>query len=73
MRNGTWSKRTNVGEGTRNKHGYPKQPNWFKDARSLSNVERGLKKVGFSQNETNGILGNNWYNFYKSIWLWILN
>ena len=26
-----------------------------------------LKKVGFSETETNGILGNNWYNFYKDI------
>ena len=67
MRNGTWSKSTNFGEGSRNKPGFPKQPNWFEDARGFSNLENGLKKVGFSQNETNGILGNNWYNFYKSI------
>ena len=67
MRNGTWSKSKNFGEGTRNKPGFPKQPNWFEDARGFSNLESGLKKVGFSQNETNGILGNNWYNFYKSI------
>ena len=49
------------------KNEVPKQPNWFEDARGFSNLESGLKKVGFSQNETNGILGNNWYNFYKSI------
>jgi len=67
MRNGTWSKSKNFGEGSRNKPGFPKQPNWFKDARGFSNLESGLKKAGFSQNETNGILGNNWYNFYKSI------
>jgi len=47
--------------------GFPKQPNWFEDARGFSNLESGLKKIGFSENETNGILGNNWYNFYKSI------
>ena len=67
MRNGTWSKRKNYGEGSKNKPGFPKQPNWFEDARGFSNLERGLKKIGFSENETNGILGNNWYNFYKSI------
>ena len=27
----------------------------------------GLKKIGFNEEETNGILGNNWYNFYKGI------
>ena len=31
----------------------------------FSNIEKGLKKVGFSDTETHGILGNNWYNFYK--------
>ena len=30
-------------------------------------IETGLKKIGFSETETNGILGNNWYNFYKTI------
>ena len=67
MRNGTWSKSKNYGEGTKNKPGFPKQPNWFLDARGFSNIEKGLKKVGFSDAETHGILGNNWYNFYKSI------
>jgi microsomal dipeptidase-like Zn-dependent dipeptidase len=67
MRNGTWSKSTNFGEGTKNKAGFPKQPQWFEDARGFSNIEKGLRKVGFSDEETNGILGNNWYNFYKLI------
>ena len=67
MRNGTWSKSTNFGEGTKNKAGFPKQPQWFKDARGFLNIEKGLRKVGFSEEETNGILGNNWYNFYKLI------
>ena len=67
MRNGTWSKGKNYGEGSKNKPGFPKQPNWFEDARGFKNLEIGLKKVGFSEIETNGILGNNWYNFYKTI------
>ena len=67
MRNGTWSKSKNYGEGSKNKSGFPKQPDWFQDARGFSNIEKGLKKVGFSDEEINGILGNNWYSFYKSI------
>ena len=67
MRNGSWSKSKNYGEGTKNKPGFPKQPDWFLDAGGFSNIEKGLKKVGFSDTETHGILGNNWYNFYKSI------
>jgi microsomal dipeptidase-like Zn-dependent dipeptidase len=67
MRNGTWSKSKNYGEGSKNKPGFPKQPDWFEDARGFKNIETGLKKIGFSDSETHGILGNNWYNFYKSI------
>ncbi len=66
MRNGSWAKTKNFGEGSKNKPGFPKQPDWFLDARGFSNIEKGLKKVGFSDIETHGILGNNWYNFYKS-------
>ena len=67
MRNGSWSKSKNYGEGSKNKPGFPKQPDWFLDARGFSNIEKCLIKVGFSDTETHGILGNNWYNFYKSI------
>ena len=67
MRNGTWTKTKNYGEGSKKKPGFPKQPNWFLDARGFKNLETGLKKIGFNEEETNGILGNNWYNFYKGI------
>ncbi len=67
MRNGTWSKSKNFGEGSKKKAGFPKQPDWFLDARGFSNLKVGLKKVGFSENDINGILGNNWYYFYKNI------
>ena len=67
MRNGTWSKSKSYGEGSKNKPGFPKQPDWFKDARGFFNLEKGLKTVGFSESEISGILGNNWYNFYKNI------
>ena len=67
MRNGTWSKSKNYGEGSKNKPGFPNQPEWFQDARGFENIENGLKKIGFSDTETHGILGNNWYDFYKSI------
>ena len=67
MRNGTWSKAKNYGEGSKNKPEFPKQPDWFLDARGFKNLEVGLKKIGFNEDETHGILGNNWYNFYKGI------
>ena len=67
MRNGTWTKTKNYGEGSKNNSGFPKQPDWFKDARGFKNLEEGLKKTGFNNLEVEGILGNNWYNFYKNI------
>ena len=67
MRNGTWSKSKNFGEGSKNKPGFPKQPDWFMNARGLDNIENGLKKIGFNKDEVAGILGNNWFNFYKGI------
>ena len=67
MRNGTWTKSKNYGEGSKNKPGFPKQPKWFIDARGFKNLELGLKKVGFNDDDVNGILGNNWYDFYKGI------
>ncbi len=65
MRNGTWTKVKNYGEGTSKNVGFPKQPDWFIDARGFVNIENGLSKVGFNKNEICGILGDNWFNFYK--------
>ena len=67
MRNGTWSKVKNYGEGNKDMPGFAKQPEWFLDARGFKNLENGLKKIGFNDDEVNGILGNNWFNFYKGI------
>ena len=67
MRNGTWTKTKDYGEGSSSDVNFPKQPSWFKDARGFKNLEQGLKKVGFQEAEVNDILGNNWYNFYRGI------
>ena len=65
MRNGTWTKTRDFGEGNASNSGFPPQPNWFEDARGFINLEKGLKDVGFSEDEIHDILGNNWYNFYQ--------
>ncbi|HJM78632.1 MAG TPA: membrane dipeptidase [Candidatus Pelagibacter bacterium] len=67
MRNGTWTTAINYGEGSKDKSGFPKQPDWFVDARGFDSLEKGLKNIGFSIDEVNDILGNNWFNFYKGI------
>tara|TARA_B100000575_G_scaffold263145_1_gene238055 strand:- start:240 stop:1208 length:969 start_codon:yes stop_codon:yes gene_type:complete len=65
MRNGTWTKTKDFGEGSANNAGFPPQPSWFEDARGFNNLEKGLLEAGFSEEETHDILGNNWYNFYR--------
>jgi microsomal dipeptidase-like Zn-dependent dipeptidase len=65
MRNGTWTKTKDYGEGTASNAAFPNQPEWFQDARGFNNIEKGLKKVGFNNEELHGILGDNWFNFYK--------
>ena len=67
MRNGTWTKTKDYGEGSATNANFPKQPKWFEDARGFINLETGLKKTGFNSAEVNDILGNNWYNFYRGI------
>jgi len=67
MRNGTWTKTKDYGEGSSKNPNFPKQPKWFEDARGFKNLEQGLKRVGFKETEVNDILGNNWYNFYRGI------
>ena len=64
MRNGTWTKTKDFGEGSLSNSGFPPQPSWFEDARGFYNLEKGLRNVGFSEDEVHDILGNNWYNFY---------
>ena len=67
MRNGTWTRAKNYGEGSKDKPGFPNQPDWFIDARGFNSLETGLKKIGFNLEEVNDILGNNWFKFYKGI------
>lgn len=65
MRNGTWTKTKDYGEGSASNASFPDQPAWFQDARGFVNLEKGLKSVGFDDKEIKLILGNNWFNFYK--------
>ena len=65
MRNGTWTKTKDYGEGSASNAAFPDQPSWFQDARGFVNLEKGLKSVGFDDKEVKLILGNNWFNFYK--------
>lgn len=57
MRDGRWTK-------TRGAATFPPQPSWFRDNRDFPGLGDGLRAVGFSEDEVNGILGENWLRFY---------
>ena len=64
MRVGRWSKQIDYGEGSADNPGFPPMPDWFQDNRHWGNIREGLLKTGFSQAETDGLMGGNWLRFY---------
>ncbi len=64
MRTGRWSKDIDYGEGSASAPGFPPQPTWFRDNRDFGNIEQGLRRVGFSDTEVAGLMGDNWHRFF---------
>jgi membrane dipeptidase len=62
MREGRWTRPDPAAPRPR----LPPQPEWFRDSRGFDNLERGLRAVGFSAEETGMILGGNWHRFLRA-------
>jgi len=65
MRNGTWTRETDFGEGSAMEAGFPAQPDWFRNNSGFANILRGLRDVGFSDNEVARFAGENWLDFFE--------
>ena len=65
MRNGTWTRERDFGEGSAGQAGFPEQPNWFNDNRDFKNILNCLRKTGFSEDEVARIAGLNWLDFFE--------
>ena len=65
MRNGRWTKQKDFGEGSVDNPGFPKQPKWFENNSDFQNIQSGLKKFGFSEDNIKDVMGRNWLNFFK--------
>jgi len=65
MRNGTWTKERDFGEGSAGQAGFPAQPEWFRDNRDFKNILNSLRKTGFSEDEVAHIAGLNWLDFFE--------
>jgi len=58
-------KEIDYGEGSKSAPGFPPMPDWFADNRDFANIEQGLRATGLSEAEVQGIMGGNWYRFFK--------
>ncbi len=65
MRVGRWTKGVDYGEGSKARAGFQPQPPWFRDNRDFGTIAGGLRAAGFSDDETAGIMGRNWLDFYQ--------
>ena len=58
MRDGRWTH-------ARSEAVFPDMPTWFRDNRDWGGIAAGLRAVGFSEAETDGIMGENWLRFWE--------
>ena len=65
MRNGTWTRDTDFGEGSADVPGFPDQPTWFRDNRDFEGILTGMRAVGFSDTDIAKIGGGNWLRFFE--------
>ncbi len=65
MRNGTWTRDPDFGEGSADAPGFPDQPTWFRDNRDFKGIQAGMRAVGFSNTDIAKIGGGNWLSFFE--------
>ena len=65
MRNGTWTRAKDFGEGSASDAGFPPQPDWFASSLGFANIVDGLRTVGFSAEDVAWIAGGNWLDFFE--------
>lgn len=66
MRVGRWTKEIDYGEGSQDQAGFPAMPTFFQDNRDFGNLEKGLRAVGFAEDEIGAIMGGNWLRFFDA-------
>ena len=66
MRVGRWTKEIDYGEGSASAPGFPAMPAWFEDNRHFDNIADGLRAKGFSEQDVNALMGDNWHRFFAA-------
>lgn len=67
LRMGRWTRTVDYGAGSADLPGWPEWQDWFQSAHDFPNVAQGLLDIGFTQTEVDGIMGKNWYRFFKQV------
>ncbi len=65
MRNGTWTKTLDYGEGSAAQAEFPPQQDWFQSNRDLPGLAKGLRDAGFDAAGVDKIMGGNWLDFFE--------
>ena len=65
MRRGRWMRDESAGGAAAKTAEFPSQPDWFKCNRDFGNIAAGLRSVGFSAEEVDAIMGENWMRFFR--------
>jgi len=63
MRSGVWEDENTPPPDSVKGVRFPEMPAWFRSNEDFPGIAEGLQSVGFSDEETAGIMGNNWYRF----------
>ncbi|HVJ43862.1 MAG TPA: membrane dipeptidase [Dongiaceae bacterium] len=58
MRSGRWTKQLTGAT-------FPEQPGWFRNNLDFPGIAAALRQVGFTENEVDGIMGENWLRFFE--------
>ncbi len=65
LRNGSWTKELDYGEGSAAQSGWPQPVKWLQRISDFANLESLFVKNGLSETEAEKVLGKNWLTFYQ--------
>ena len=65
MRVGRWTKKIDYGEGSATNPGFPPNPVWHRTNTDFANIREGLLTAGMAAAEVDGVMGGNWYRFFR--------
>lgn len=66
MRNGNWARIPDYGEGSADQPDWPASLDWLQKTADFPNLEKGLEARGFTSDEVDALIGDNWRRFLEN-------